>query len=62
MSAMRDESVSHGVQHRASIHINQANELRYWTKEFNVTEAQLRDAVNKAGVSAVAVRAYLARS
>lgn len=36
-----------------------AHEVRYWTKELGVTEAQLRAAVREVGTSVAKVRAYL---
>ena len=36
------------------------NELRYWSKEFHCTEAQLKDAVSKVGEHVAEVREQLA--
>lgn len=42
---MSDDLKNRGPQDRARINVNEAHELRYWTKELGVTEAQLREAV-----------------
>lgn len=58
---MSDDMTNRGPQDRARINVNEAHELRYWTKELGVTEAQLKDAVNAVGVSAAAVRKHLGK-
>ncbi|CAB3894237.1 DUF3606 domain-containing protein [Achromobacter mucicolens] len=57
---MSDDLKNRGVQDRSRINVNEAHELRYWTKELNVSEDQLREAVQTVGVSAAAVRSHLA--
>ena len=47
---MSDDMTNRGPQDRARINVNEAHELRYWTKELGVTEAQLKEAVNAVGV------------
>jgi hypothetical protein len=58
---MSDSLTDRGPQDRARINVNEAHELRYWSKEMGVTEAQLKDAVNAVGVSAAAVRKHLGK-
>ncbi|CAB3671632.1 MULTISPECIES: DUF3606 domain-containing protein [Achromobacter] len=58
---MSDDLKNRGPQDRARINVNEAHELRYWTKELGVTEAQLREAVKAVGVSAAAVREHLGK-
>lgn len=58
---MSDDMTNRGPQDRARINVNEAHELRYWTKELGVTEAQLKEAVNAVGVSAAAVRKHLGK-
>ena len=56
---MSDNLKDRGPQDRSRVNVNEDWELRYWTKEFGVSEQQLRDAVKKVGVSADAVRKEL---
>jgi hypothetical protein len=58
---MADDLSSRGPQDRSRVNVNETHELRYWTKELGVTEAQLRAAVAAAGTSAQAVRSYLGK-
>jgi len=39
--------------------VNEPNEVRHWTDELRCSEAELRDAIDKVGTSAAAVRLYL---
>lgn len=57
---MSDDLKNRGAQDRSRINVNEAHELHYWTKELNVSEDQLREAVQAVGVSAAAVRSHLA--
>ncbi len=57
---MADDLSNRGAQDRARINLNEPHEVQYWTEALGVTEARLRQAVNKAGVSADKVRDYLA--
>lgn len=41
------------------INLNQSWEIQYWTKELNVSEAELRRAVKAVGDSIAAVKQYL---
>jgi hypothetical protein len=54
-----DDLKNRGPQDRARVNVNEPHELRYWTKEFGCTEAELRAAVKAVGVSAAAVRQHL---
>lgn len=56
---MPDDLSNRGPQDRSRINVNEVHELRYWTKEFGVTEARLRSAVAAAGSSVAAVKKYL---
>jgi hypothetical protein len=58
---MADDLSNRGPQDRSRVNVNETHELRYWTKELGVTEAQLRAAVAAAGTSAQAVRSYLGK-
>lgn len=58
---MADDLGNRGPQDRSRVNVNETHELRYWTKELGVTEAQLRAAVAAAGTSAQAVRNYLGK-
>ena len=57
---MSDDKSKTGAD-RKLISLEQAHELRDWTKSLGCTEQQLRDAVKAVGNSADAVRAYLAK-
>jgi hypothetical protein len=48
-----------GPQDRARINLNEPYELRYWMKEFAVSEAELRELVEEHGTSVVRVRKIL---
>ena len=52
----------HRARDRALISVNQAYEVRYWSKKFKVTPARLKAAVKVAGHSSKKVGAYLASS
>jgi len=56
---MADDLKNRGPADRSKISLTEAWEVSYWTKAFNVTEAQLRAAVKAVGNGADAVRAYL---
>src|SRR6185503_11032643 len=51
-NSMSDNLKDRGPQDRSRINVNEDWELRYWTKELGVSEDRLRQAVQKAGVSA----------
>ncbi len=44
------------------INVDQAWEMRFWTRDLNCTERALRDAVAQVGNTAASVRMYLARN
>ena len=56
---MADNPNLRGQGDRQRIDVNQAHELRYWTKELNCTETELRDAVRMVGVMVDRVKAHL---
>jgi hypothetical protein len=49
-----------GPADRSRVNVNEPHEVRYWTKEFGVSEQELRDLVRQHGVSVAAIRAALA--
>ena len=51
-----------GPRDRTSINMNEAFEVRYWSKEFNVSVAQLKALVDKVGSGTDAIRQELASS
>lgn len=59
---MADNLNDTGGQDRSRVNVNQPHELDYWSKKWNVTPAQLRDAVERAGPSAAAVAKALGKS
>jgi len=46
-------------QDAKKINLGEEFEVKYWCEKFGVSEETLRKAVNKTGVSAVAVQDYL---
>lgn len=56
---MADDLKNRGPQDRSRVNINEPYEVRYWTQELRCTEAQLRQAVAKVGVSVEHVRNHL---
>ncbi len=56
---MSDDLSKRGPQDRSRINVNEPHELRYWTQELGISEAELRDAVKAVGPSATAVREHL---
>ena len=59
---MPDDKTKRGPQDRSRINVNEDYELRYWTGKFQVSEQELRDAVNRAGTSAAAVERLLKKN
>ena len=59
MSASRHDS---GPRDRVSINMNEPFEVRYWSKEFNVSVNQLKALVDKVGSATDAIRQELASS
>lgn len=58
---MSDNLNNRGPQDRSRISLSEKWEVQYWTKELNVTEEQLQQAVKQAGHSVNAVRQHLAK-
>ena len=58
---MADNTSQRGGQDRSRINVHQDYELRYWSKAFDVTPEQLKEAVQKVGVSARAVAEALGK-
>jgi hypothetical protein len=58
---MADDLGKRGPPDRSKVNVHEAWEVAYWTREFGVTEAQLRAAVKAVGTSTVAVRKYLGK-
>lgn len=58
---MTDNLSNRGPQDRGRINVNEAHEVRYWTQQLNISEAQLREAVKTVGVSADSVKKHLGK-
>ena len=58
---MSDNLQDRGAQDRNRINVNEPWEVRHWTQELGVSEAELREAVAAAGVSVSAVRRHLGK-
>ena len=60
---MADDRSKRAEPDRSRINLAEAHEVRYWTREFGVTEEQLRAAIaNLGSSSAVRVREFLKTS
>jgi hypothetical protein len=58
---MPDNKRETGKPDDSRINVNEAYELRYWTKELGCTEQQLREAVKKVGPMVKDVKRYLSK-
>ncbi|NII53656.1 DUF3606 domain-containing protein [Luteibacter sp. SG786] len=58
---MADDKSNRGQADRSRINVNEDYEVRYWTKEFGISEDALRDAVKRVGPMVDDVRAELRR-
>ncbi|MBS0657616.1 MAG: DUF3606 domain-containing protein [Verrucomicrobia bacterium] len=56
---MSDNPEKRGPADRTRVNVNEEHEVRYWTERFGVSEEQLREAVQKAGVMAEDVERVL---
>jgi hypothetical protein len=56
---MADDTSKRGPQDRNRINVNEDYEVRYWTKELNVTKERLEEAVQAVGPMADKVRSHL---
>lgn len=56
---MADDLSNRGPRDRSRINTSEEWELRYWTKEFGVTEDELKAAVQAVGAGAEDVRRQL---
>jgi hypothetical protein len=56
---MADDRNTRGPQDRSRINTEQDYEVRYWTEALNVSEEELRSAVQSVGSSADKVREHL---
>jgi hypothetical protein len=59
---MADDKMKSGKPDRDRINVDEAYELRYWSKRLGVSEAAIRDAVRTAGPMAADVARVLGRS
>jgi len=58
---MSDDTTRRGPPDPSRINVNQPWELRYWSETFNVSEDELRRAVQSAGVMVDDVRRHLGK-
>jgi hypothetical protein len=58
-TTMSDNLKNTGKADDIRINVNQEHEVRYWTKELNVTEDRLREAVRAVGVMVADVKEFL---
>jgi len=59
--SMSDDLKNRGPQDRARVNTSEPWELNHWTKEFGVTEQQLKDAVKAVGPMVTDVRKKLGK-
>lgn len=59
---MADDKSKRGGQDRERIAMSQDHEVRYWTQKFDVSEDELRRAVDKVGDRARAVAQELGKA
>lgn len=53
---MTDDPANRGVPDPSRVDLNEPHEVRYWTKEFAISEDELKRIVAKHGPSADAIR------
>ncbi|MDR0182080.1 DUF3606 domain-containing protein [Lysobacter arvi] len=58
---MGDNTNTRGEPDRSRINVHQEHEVRYWTQALDVTEEELRAAVDAVGPAASKVREYFQR-
>jgi Protein of unknown function (DUF3606) len=58
---MPDNKTKRAAQDATKINIREDYEVAYWTNKFGCTPQQLKDAVNKAGTGAEAVKKALSK-
>jgi hypothetical protein len=56
---MRDDQRERGPEDRSRINVEEDREIRWWCVQFNCSEAQLRQAVKKVGITPESVRKAL---
>lgn len=61
-AATRDRLASPAEQPHSRVNVSTAEDLRYWTRRFDVSEDRLREAVREAGFFPADVAHYLGRS
>ena len=59
---MADDPNKRGPADRQRVNVNEPHEVRYWSEKWGVTEQQLRDAVNRAGVMVTDVAKALGKA
>jgi len=58
---MADDKSNRGPADRARVNIHEPYEVEYWSKEFGVTPAKLRELVGKHGVMTADIRRALGK-
>ena len=58
---MSDNLKDRGEPDRSKVNVHESWEVEYWTKRFDCTPNELKDAVNKVGVSVDNVRKELGK-
>ncbi len=58
-AAMADDLSLRGAEERSRVNLNDPHDLRHWARRFGCTEEQLREAVERVGVTALDVESDL---
>lgn len=58
---MADDLADRGPADRARVNVHEAHEVRYWTKKFGCSAAELEAAVKAVGVMSADVEKHLAK-
>jgi hypothetical protein len=58
---MPDNRIKKGQPNRSKIAMDEEHEVKYWTKHLGVSKEELRQAVDKVGNSAAAVKKQLGK-
>ena len=59
---MADDLKDRGARDRSRVNVHEDYEVRYWTEKWDVSKAQLVEAVQRAGVSVQAVARELGKT
>lgn len=61
MESIVDDLKNRGQQDRSKINMHEEHEVKYWTRQLDVSKDELAKAVDKVGNSAAAVRKQIGK-